>query len=66
MADATTTPAQAVPQARVVLRDEAEVTDLIADLRRCLRESRRTGGAYTAGITDDGGKIAITVWVKAR
>ena len=61
----TTAMIETVPAARVVLRDESEVTDLIADLRRCLRESRRTGGAYTAGITDDGGKIAITVWVKA-
>jgi len=61
----TTATIETVPAARVVLRDESEVTDLIADLRRCLRESRRTGGAYTAGITDDGGKIAITVWVKA-
>ena len=55
-----------VPAARVVLRDESEVKDLIKDLRRCLRESRRTGGAYTTGVSDTEGKIAVTVWVAAR
>jgi len=62
-ADATTAAAQAVPQARVVLRSVAEAQELIKDLKRCLRESRRTGGRYTAGVTDTGGQVHITIWV---
>ena len=58
--------AETIPHGRVVLRRAEEVRDLMAELRRCLRESRRTGGMYSTTVSDTGGKITISVWVPPR
>ncbi len=51
------------PRAQVILRSEEEVDSLIDDLRRCKRESKRTGGQYCAGVHDTDGEVIIHVWL---
>jgi len=57
---------ESVPRTEITLNTHEEVMGLIAELRRCLRSSERTGGRYSTGVTDTTGRIIINVWVPVQ
>ena len=56
---------QPIPRAQVTLRSADEVDDLIADLRRCKKDSKRSGGRYCTGAKDTDGYVIICVHLPA-